>query len=244
MASDLAEQHSQGVVKLVHYTLLERDNGIVRDANLFGTNLRATFGYIAEAEAELILEQTGAVAAVEWMHFEAGDSNEEARPSELFLLVVLAKDVTDVLTEKTFDALAKLLHAVDIELGNFPFDSFARFERRDFPVDTVVPGNVGDKVFDSRKGFHGQDGDGLVLREIIHARFAGQAGMAVDFGGARAALPCFAVPADGEVGSEMSLDIVKRVKNDHSRSDGHAIVHGPSTVRITTENSQGRFGHL
>jgi hypothetical protein len=171
------------------------------------------------------------------MHFEAGDSNEEAWTGELFLFVVFAKDVTDVLAEKTFDALAELLHPVDIELGNFPFGSFARLERRDFLVDTVIPGNVGDKVFDARKGLHGQDGDGLVLREVVHARFAGQAGTAVDFRGARAALPCLAVPADGEVRCEMALDVVKRVKDDHARSDGHAIFHGLSAVRIATENA-------
>ncbi len=133
-----------------------------------------TFGDVAKTEAELILEQASAVAAVERMHFEAGDSNEEARAGELFLFVVFAEDVTDVLTEKTFDALAELLNAVHIELGDFPFDSFARFERRDFAVDTVIPGNVGDKVFDSRERFHGQDGYGLVLREVVHARFAGE----------------------------------------------------------------------
>jgi 3-methyladenine DNA glycosylase Mpg len=173
LAAKDAKEHGEGVVKFVHHAFFERDNGVVGDANLLGTNLRATFGYIAETEAELILEQAGAVAAVEGMHFEAGDSNEEARAGELFLFVVFAKDMTNVLTEKTFDALAKLLHAVHVELGDFPFHSLARFKRRDFAVDTVIPGNVGDKVFDSREGFHRQDGDGLLLREVIHARFAG-----------------------------------------------------------------------
>jgi len=50
------------------------------------------------------------------MHFEAGDSNEEARASELLLLVVFAKDMAHVLAEKAFDALSKLLHAVHVEL--------------------------------------------------------------------------------------------------------------------------------
>jgi hypothetical protein len=244
LAAKDAKEHGERVVKFVHHALLEWDDGIVRDSNLLGTNFRTTFGYIAETEAELILEQASAVAAVERMHFEAGDSNEEAWTGELFLFVVFAKDVTDVLAEKTFDALTELLHAVDIELGNFPFDSLARFERGDFPVDTVIPGNVGDKIFDSREGFHGQDGDGLVLREVVHTCFASQTGTAVDFGGAGATLPCFAVPADGEVRREMSLDVVKRVENDHSRSDGHAIVHGLSAAGIPTKDAQSCFGHL
>jgi len=131
------------------------------------------------------------------MHIEAGDADEEAWTGELLLHVVLAKDVTHVLTKKAFDALAEFLHAIDVKLGDFPVGTGARFERRDFPVDTVIPGNVGDKVFDARKRFHGEDGDGLVLGEVVHARFASEAGAAVDFGGTGAALPCFAIPADG-----------------------------------------------
>src|ERR1700719_707906 len=177
------------------------------------------------------------------MHFEAGDSNEEARAGELFLLVVLAKDVAHILAEKAFDALAKLLHAVDIELGDFPLHSLAGFESRDFAVDTVIPRNVGDKVVDCGKGFHGQDGDGLVLREIVHARFASQARAAVDFRGTGTALPCFAIPADREIGSEVALDIVKRIENDHARSDGHAIVNGLPAIRIAAENAQDGFFH-
>jgi hypothetical protein len=145
------------------------------------------------------------------MHFETGDSNKEARAGELFLFVVFAKNVTNVLAEKTFDALAKLLNAVHIQLRDFPFHSLTRFERRDFPVDTVVPGNVGDKVFNAREGLHGQDHNGLVLREIVHARLAGEARTAVDFGGARAALPCFAIPANGEIRSEVTLNVMERV---------------------------------
>src|SRR5580704_14639947 len=158
------------------------------------------------------------------MHFEAGDSNEEAWARELLLLVVFAKDVAHILAEKAFDALAKLLDAVDIELGDFPLHSLAGFESRDFPVDTVIPGNVGDKVFDCGKGLHRKDGDGLVLRKVVHAGFAGEAWTAVDLGGAGAALPCFAVPADGEIGSEVALDVVKSVENDHTRGDGDVIV--------------------
>src|ERR1700687_3956576 len=161
------------------------------------------------------------------MHFEAGDSNEEARASELLFLVVFAKDMADILAEKAFDALAKLLDAVNIELGDFPFHSLAGFEGRDFAVDTIVPGNVGDKVFDPGKGFHGEDGDGLVLREIVHARFAGEARAAVDFRGARAALSCFAIPAHGKVWSEVPLNVVERVEDDHAGREEGSGASGP-----------------
>jgi hypothetical protein len=164
------------------------------------------------------------------MHLEASDSNEEARAGELFLLVVFAKNVTNVLTKKAFDALAKLLDAIHVQLRYFPFHSLAGLEWRDFAVDTIVPGNVGDKVFNAREGFHGEDGNGLVLRKIVHARFAGQAGTAVDFGGTRAALPRFAIPANGKIGSEVALDVVERVEHDHAGSDRDAIINGLPTV--------------
>jgi hypothetical protein len=105
--------------------------------------------------------------------------------------------MTDVLTKKAFDALAEFLHAIHVKLGDFPLHAGARLKRGDFPVDTVIPGNVGDKVFDAGKRFHGEDGDGLVQREIVHAGLAGEARTAVDFGGAGAALPCLAIPTDG-----------------------------------------------
>jgi len=171
------------------------------------------------------------------MHFEAGDSNEETRAGELFLLVVLAKNVTNVLAEKAFDALAKLLDAVHIQLRDFPFHSLTGLEGRDFAVDTIVPGNVGDKVFNAGEGPHWQDGDRLVLREIIHARFAGQAGPPVDFGGTRPALPCFAIPANGEIGSEVALDVVKRIEDNHARSDWDSIVNRLPSVRIAAKNA-------
>ena len=48
------------------------------------------------------------------MHFQSRDADEKARAAELFSLVVLAKNVADVLAEEALDALAKFLHAVDI----------------------------------------------------------------------------------------------------------------------------------
>jgi len=220
-AAEFAKQHGQRIVKFVHHALLERNDGVVSDANLLGTNLRATLRDIAETDTELILEQGGAVATVERMHLKTGNANEKTRSGKLLFLIVLAKNVTHVLAEKTFDAFAELLHAIHVQLGNFPFDTGPRFERRDFTVDTIIPGYVGDKVFNSGERFHREDGDGLVLREVIHARLAGQARATVDLGGTGATPPRLAVPADGEIGSEMALDVVERVEYDHAGSDGH-----------------------
>jgi len=192
---------------------------------------------------KLILEQASAVESVERMHFETSNANEETWAGKLFLFVVFAKNVTNVLAEEAFDAFAKLLDAIDIQLRNSPFHSLAGLEGRDFAVDTIVPGNVGDKVFDAREGFHGQDDNGLVLREIVHARFAGQARTPVDFGGTRTALAGFAVPTNSEIRSEVPLNVMERVENDHAGSDWDPIIDSLPAVRIAAKNAYGGFLH-
>src|SRR5258706_410801 len=123
---------------------------------------------------------------------------------------------TNSLAEKAFDALAKLLDAIHIQLRGFPFHSPAGLEGRDFAVDTIVPRNVGDKVFNAREGFHWKDGDGLVLGEIIHARLAGKARAAVNFRRTRAEFPGFAVPTKAKIGVAWSLNVMERVDNNHA----------------------------
>jgi hypothetical protein len=139
---------------------------------------------------------------------------------------VLAKDVADVLAEKTFDALAKFLDAINIELGNLPLGVGARLEGGNFFVDVVVPGDVGDQILNPRKRLHGRHNDGLILGQIVHSRLAGETRAAVHFGGTRAALPCLAVPADSEIGSKMALDVVERIEDDHAGSNGNLVIDG------------------
>jgi len=110
--------------------------------NLLGTNFRAALRDIAIAEAKLILEQASAVLSRRAEHFETGNANEETWAGKTVPFVVFAKNVTNVFGRGSIDAFAKLLDAIDIQLGNFPFHSLAGLEGRDFAVDTIVPGNV------------------------------------------------------------------------------------------------------
>jgi len=171
------------------------------------------------------------------MHFEAGDANEKARATEGIAFGVVTEDVANVLAEKTFDAFAKFLNAIDIALVHFPFDVFSRLEGRDFFVDLVVPRDVGDEVFDDGKGFEGRDGDGLVERERVHTRFTGEAGTAVDFGGAGATFGGFAIPANGEIGRLMRLDGVERVENDHAGGERNFVVDGLAAGFVAAEDA-------
>ena len=53
---------------------------------------------------------------VERVHLERRRVDEEARPDELLVHVVVAQHVANVLAEEALDALAELLHAIDVLL--------------------------------------------------------------------------------------------------------------------------------
>src|SRR6185437_8548416 len=88
------------------------------------------------------------------MHFETRGADEKARAAEHVLFVVLAKDVANILAKETFNTLAEFLHAVHIALIKLPRRASSRLECRNLFIDLVVPGNVGNQVFNDRKGFH------------------------------------------------------------------------------------------
>ena len=54
------------------------------------------------------------------MHLERGDADEEARAGKTVVLVVVAQHVAHVLAQEALDALAELLHAVDVGLLHAP----------------------------------------------------------------------------------------------------------------------------
>src|ERR1700733_3913810 len=97
------------------------------------------------------------------MHFERCRVNQQARTDELGFFVVLAQDVTYILTKETLDTLAKLLHALDVCLLHAP--GSIREVGRTWPewldshLGTEVPGDIGDQVADDRKGVHGLEDD-------------------------------------------------------------------------------------
>ena len=168
--------------------------------NFFWADFRAALGDIAIADAQFFSQQGGSRNAVERMHFEAGGADKEARSAERIVFLVIAKDVANVLAKKTLDAFTKFLHAIDIALIHFPFDSRFWLESWDSFVDFVIPRNVRDEVLYYWKSLKRRYGDGLARRERIHASFASEARTAIHFGGARTALGGFAIPANGQVG--------------------------------------------
>ena len=63
-----------------------------------------------------LLQFGHAIFGVERMHFQRGGINQKARADEFLVLVMVAQNVADILAEKTFDALAEFLHAIDVFL--------------------------------------------------------------------------------------------------------------------------------
>src|SRR5580698_1567230 len=116
------------------------------------------------------------------MHVQRSRTHEEARPTKLFLFVMFAQNVADVLAEKTLDALAKFLYTIHIALIHLPLDAGPRLEWRDLLIHSEVPGDVRHQILDDRECFHGEDRDGLIEGKRVHARLAGEPWTAIHLG--------------------------------------------------------------
>ena len=62
-----------------HHALLERDDRIVGDVDVFGADLGAALGDVAEPQALLRADEVEAVVRVERMHLQRGETHEEPR---------------------------------------------------------------------------------------------------------------------------------------------------------------------
>src|SRR3954453_38805 len=113
--------------------LLERDDRVVGDLDVFRADLGAALRDVAEADAGLVLQVAQPVALVRRVHLEAGRADEEARPEGRLLDLVVPEDVADVLAEEALDALPELLDPLDVLLLPAPVldrDVGRRLERR------------------------------------------------------------------------------------------------------------------
>src|SRR4051812_46186414 len=100
--------------------LLERNDGVVGDGDVLGTDLGAALGDVAVADAVAVLELVTPIEDVERMHLELRGMDQQAGADELFVQLVVAEHVTDVLTEEALYALSKFLHAVGVVLHHAP----------------------------------------------------------------------------------------------------------------------------
>src|SRR6266581_2158749 len=142
----LSQEPTHWIVEIIYNSLFERNDRVVGDVDVFGTNFRAAFSDVAVADTELLFQQLGSIQTVKRMHFKPRHAHKESRPAELFLLVVIAQHVANVLAQKAFDALAKLLHAIDFALIHLPLNIWSRLEGRNLFVNAIVPRNIGNEI--------------------------------------------------------------------------------------------------
>src|SRR6266852_9571965 len=81
LAPELPQQPDDGI-EGVGAPLLERDDPVIGDVDVLGTDLGAALGDVAERHACVLLDERRAVAGVQRVHVEARDLDEEARPRE------------------------------------------------------------------------------------------------------------------------------------------------------------------
>src|SRR5438105_6713608 len=88
----LAPEPDDGVVVLGDDALLERDDGVVRDVDVLGSDLGAALRDVAESQPGARLDQFRPVVGVERMHLELGEPDEEPRPREGGLVLRVIAD--------------------------------------------------------------------------------------------------------------------------------------------------------
>src|SRR5258705_1674497 len=138
----LSQEPANWIVIIVNNALFQRNDRVVCNMNVFGADFRATFCDVTKADSELFLHQLSPIQAVERVHLQAGYANEKAWTTKVLFLVMIPQHMADVLTEEALDTFTELLDAVDIALVHLPLNIRARRERRNFPIDSVIPGYV------------------------------------------------------------------------------------------------------
>ena len=98
------------------------------------------------------------VFGIQRMHFERCRIDEQSRTDKLVLLVVFPQYVAHVLAEKTLDALAEFLHALNVGLLYAPCPisrvGGPGLEWLDCLFGPEVPGNIGDQIANHGKRVH------------------------------------------------------------------------------------------
>src|SRR2546425_5819047 len=245
--AELAEQPDDGVEEVVRHPFLERDDRVVRDVDLLGADFRAALRDVAEPDARGLPYELRAVERIERVHVQARQLDEEPRPREgALVLLVVPDDVADVLAEEALDALVELLDAIDVLLHH-PVAAvrLGRLEpqRRDRPGLLEVVRDVGHEVADDREGADGRYGDGPAVLEEIHPRHAHQPWLAVDLGAAGAALAGLAVPPAREGLRLRGLNAVNDVQDDHPLVEVHAVVVHLAAPSVAPEHPHRRRRH-
>src|SRR5439155_141343 len=231
-----SQEPTHGIVEIIYNSLFERNDCIVGDVYIFGANLGAAFSYVAVADTELLFQQLGSIQTVKRMHFKPRHAHKESRSAELFLLVVIAQHVANVLAQEALDALAKFLDAIHLALIHLPLNIWSRREGRNLFVNAIVPRNIGNKILEHRKALHRLYGNWLVNRQRIESGLTSQPRVAVDFRRARTALAGFTIPAHSQVGRVVRLNVMQRIEYNHAWGNRHFVFDKFAAVTVAAKD--------
>jgi hypothetical protein len=177
------------------------------------------------------------------MHLERGNANEKPGTTKLLGLSMVPQHMANVLTKEAFNALAKLLNTIEIALVHFPLCISSRREGWNLLVDFVIPGHIRDEVLEYWKRVHGFNRHRLIQRQRVKPCLACEARLPINFGRTRPALTCLAVPAHGEVGRKVCLNVVQDIQHYHSRRKRNFVLNEVSAVSIATKYFEGYVSH-
>src|SRR5678815_448324 len=238
---------SERIVKLVHDALLERNDGVVRDRDVLGTDLRAALGDVAVTDALGLFQFLKTVRGVERVHLQRGNINEETRADEFLVFAMFTQDVADILAEEAFDALAEFLHAIDVRLRHAPRAvrriRRTRLERFYFLLHPEIPRDIGDEILHARECFHRLDRHRFLERQLIEPRHAHQPRHPIHLRRTRPALTRFAIPPAREIGRLLRLDLMHRVEHDHAFAHLSGVVLKRAGLGVAAPDAEGGGGH-
>ena len=118
--SKYSEQPGDGVVEFIDHSLLEGNDGVLGDGDVFGTNFAATGCDVAIADTVGLLQFTDSIFNIERMHLKRGNVHKETWASEFVEIAVLAQHMANILAQKALDTFSEFLYAVDILLRHTP----------------------------------------------------------------------------------------------------------------------------
>src|ERR1051326_257471 len=247
-ATKYTEEFFDRIIKLIDDPLLQRDDRIIRDRNTLRTHFRATFRDIAIPNSLRFRELFKAILRIKRMHLQRSDINEKSRSDKLLVLIVLAKDVANILTQKTLNALSEFLHPIHVLLLHSPTSirriRRARLEFFNLLLNPEIPGDIRNQILNGGEAFHRFDFYGLIERQFVQSRHAHQPGHSIDLRGARPAFPRLAVPTDSHVICLFGLNFMHRIQNDHAFGNFGRVLDKFALARGTAPYGKSSRAHF
>lgn len=184
LSCEFTPDHLDRVIVPVDHSLLQWNDRIVSNVDASRADICTTFCYVAIADTEVILHLGYSIFLVHWMHLEISQPDHCSGASEFVELLVFPEHVAGVLADEAFNAHPEFLHPHRLELTEPPIWFFRTFDRCNFFCHLVIPGNIGDQVFDVRKSPHWSDTDvgtfWSLLKQVAHPCHAHQTWFSID----------------------------------------------------------------